>query len=43
MAKPPFNPLKPPGQPPGPGFSGLGFVLLVVLALLIVLKIFGAF
>jgi hypothetical protein len=36
-----MEPLKPLGQPPG--FKGLGFVVLVVLALLIVLKIFGGF
>ncbi len=40
MALKPF-PKKPFGPPAGPGFSGLGFVILVVLALLIVIKIFG--
>jgi hypothetical protein len=34
-------PPKPFGQPSGPGFKGLGFVVLVVLALLIVVKVFG--
>jgi hypothetical protein len=31
--------MTPMGQPPG--FKGLGFVVLVVLALLIVVKVFG--
>ena len=38
MLKPPLKPL---GQPPG--FTGLGFVVLVVLALLIVMKVLGAY